>query len=422
MSWIYLPAEAVGALAESCLAGSRSVTSSGTEALKESCWPGLQMVVLKTPRSGTTRKASRPATAPFDATSARCVAKWASRRVSPVSHSPAPEKGLESTTPETCGLRQRESLAKYDRSSRSWKTSQLLLLPDILGPSSVTWTKSGMTRRGAYFPLPELDCRTSENASGFWPTPDVGYGGRAIPDDAVSTGRGLKRSSNGKKVQVSLENSVKLWPTPRANDAEKRGEFDVENPRNGLPAAAKLWATPRVSDGNGAGAHGEGGSDLRTQVAMFPTPRAEFDSGKHDGRPDTLHSFVKAFPTPNTPRAHECESSVGKHQPNRNQKELADVVARDGGQLNPAWVELLMGWCLHWSGEGPASEFQQWLNHEGRYSLEALRDGSWEHGVPRVAKGVKNRVSRLKALGNGQVPACMVQAWHVLNRIRSENP
>lgn len=33
------------------------------------------------------------------------------------------------------------------------------------------------------------------------------------------------------------------------------------------------------------------------------------------------------------------------------------------------------------------------------------RDGSWEAGIPRIAKGVPDRVSRLKALGNAVVPA-----------------
>lgn len=33
------------------------------------------------------------------------------------------------------------------------------------------------------------------------------------------------------------------------------------------------------------------------------------------------------------------------------------------------------------------------------------RDGSWENGIPRIAKGVPDRVSRLKALGNAVVPA-----------------
>jgi hypothetical protein len=37
------------------------------------------------------------------------------------------------------------------------------------------------------------------------------------------------------------------WPTPRANDAEKRGDFDGTDPRNGLPVAAQQWETPSVA-------------------------------------------------------------------------------------------------------------------------------------------------------------------------------
>lgn len=36
-------------------------------------------------------------------------------------------------------------------------------------------------------------------------------------------------------------------------------------------------------------------------------------------------------------------------------------------------------------------------------------------GVPRVATGIQNRVARLKAIGNGQVPQCAALAWKVLN-------
>lgn len=196
-------------------------------------------------------------------------------------------------------------------------------------------------------------------------------------------------------MQVGLDNAVKLWPTPRANDAEKRGEFDVENPRNGLPAAAK-FATPQSrAYRSGQSSRWESQERSYAEAKNFPTPAAR--DWKDTG---TVHTPIR--------------------KDGKNRMDTLGRVVADGGQLNSAWVDLLMGWPKDWSGVGP--ELKQWLNHEGRYSPEALRNGSWEHGVPRVAKGVKNRVARLKALGNGQVPACMVQAWHVLNRIRSENP
>jgi len=36
--------------------------------------------------------------------------------------------------------------------------------------------------------------------------------------------------------------------------------------------------------------------------------------------------------------------------------------------------------------------------------------------IPRVATGVRNRVSRLKALGNGQVPLCAAEAFKILTK------
>ena len=47
--------------------------------------------------------------------------------------------------------------------------------------------------------------------------------------------------------------------------------------------------------------------------------------------------------TPTTPRPHDNETTVGKYLESQNQKDLAGQVARKGGQLNPEWVEWLMG-------------------------------------------------------------------------------
>lgn len=34
--------------------------------------------------------------------------------------------------------------------------------------------------------------------------------------------------------------------------------------------------------------------------------------------------------------------------------------------------------------------------------------------LPRIATGIKDRVNRLKAIGNGQVPQCMAMVWELL--------
>jgi len=44
-----------------------------------------------------------------------------------------------------------------------------------------------------------------------------------------------------------------------------------------------------------------------------------------------------------------------------------------------------------------------------QYGRQAWSNGSWEDGVPRVAKGVADRVNRLRAIGNGIVPSCVAE-------------
>jgi len=55
---------------------------------------------------------------------------------------------------------------------------------------------------------------------------------------------------------------------------------------------------------------------------------------------------------------------------------------------------------------------------DGRHSREIIGRGSWwevEPRLGRVADGVADRVDRLKALGNGQVPAVAAAAWELLS-------
>jgi hypothetical protein len=99
----------------------------------------------------------------------------------------------------------------------------------------------------------------------------------------------------------------KAWPTPRANDGEKRGNFDVMNPRNGLAGAAKRFPTPTVQD------------------------------SKNNGAPSQME---------------------------RNTKPLNAEV---GGALNPPWVEWLMGWPIGWTdcAASATDKFRQWCASHG---------------------------------------------------------
>jgi hypothetical protein len=97
----------------------------------------------------------------------------------------------------------------------------------------------------------------------------------------------------------------------------------------------------------------------------------------------------------------------------------ADAEGRDeraekilSGQLNPDWVEWLMGWPTGWTSLEPLPEgtLEEW-QRGGWWDSDPSEDG---RGVPRVTTVRTNRVSRLKAIGNGQVPATMATAFQIL--------
>jgi hypothetical protein len=76
-------------------------------------------------------------------------------------------------------------------------------------------------------------------------------GGGALPTPKASDGeRGRDKARarpdlKGRELATVLRDSLpQMLPTPRANDPEKRGNFDPHNPRNGLPAAVRLLPTP----------------------------------------------------------------------------------------------------------------------------------------------------------------------------------
>lgn len=92
--------------------------------------------------------------------------------------------------------------------------------------------------------------------------------------------------------------------------------------------------------------------NLQEFVQMWPTPKAtlrgDCPSERRRHSPD-LASMVKLLPTPTTPRPHDTENTAGKYIASQNQKDLTYAVAQEGGQLNPTWVEWLMGFPTGWT-------------------------------------------------------------------------
>ena len=223
----------------------------------------------------------------------------------------------------------------YDRDTHSWKTAQCSLFADLI-ECSPTLPRWGSIRNGELFQRPTWERRTCENASGLWQTP--------VADDAINRLSGKFNSRGEPKLSAQvkmwptpdahcwktgprgngtgggemLSNTLAVrWPKPRANDAEKRGNFDTQNPRNGLPAAVKRYMTPTASIGTKCG-------------------------GRHKGKADTLASQIA---------------------------DLERMQQTSTGQLNPPWVEWLMGWPSGWTDLKPLAmaKFHEWQQQHGGF-------------------------------------------------------
>jgi len=225
--------------------------------------------------------------------------------------------------------------ASYDRDSSSWRTSQRLLFEEQT-ELLANFASSGMTVAGAFYPLQMWARITKGNGGGvlpgdgrLWMTPKAGNCGMT----ARTTGRPLEKSTH-------LQAQVHQWRTPLASDAEKKGHGNLSH--------QVRWATPSAADA--VGSHGGGqGRSLRTDIhnwkkQMFPTPRANCGNGAgvHGTGGLDLQTAIQKWPTPNR------NPSRGLRSGDPNDKNRIRLEP-PGGQLNPTWVEWLMGYPSEWT-------------------------------------------------------------------------
>lgn len=132
--------------------------------------------------------------------------------------------------------------------------------------------------------------------------------------------------------------------------------------------------------------------------AMFPTPNANEDSYRIKGDSQQSNGLGGSF------RRQALSEGVNE-------------------QLSPTWVEWLMSWPIGWTDLEPMdpAEVAYWLDvpTDEWFAEEAgaMQPHTWERPtIRRTTAKIQHRVGRLKALGNGQVPAVVVAAWNLLMR------
>lgn len=222
---------------------------------------------------------------------------------------------------------------------------------------------------------PSLEAMASRD---LWPTPTEGdsrsSGSRNLPGSKAHAGVSLTDA-----VTTGDSTTSRRWPTPTTQDASNDGgpsQYD----RKSVPlnAAVKLWPTPKASPSGPAyaraGREESGGDDLATAVArdLLPTPTT--------GDAKSTRNKT-ALPTWDRTGAHAGTT-------------LTDAVVPPDGQLNPGFVEWMMGVPRGWTD----------LEVECGHDLDPNQWPDEWPDVPRVAKGIEQRNARLAGLGNAALP------------------
>lgn len=242
----------------------------------------------------------------------------------------------EWTMPDGFGPSSPDAFASLDQSGCWQKMSQgysLLTLEGRSVPYSETWPNSGSMCSGAAFQRPPWVRRISVGGSSLWPTPaaqEPGWKHIEVVDRKGNPPshphQRFYHKETGRLVQKGLTQIVQMWPTPRAN---KVGGYSSEgySPTLEQKVRQEVWPTPTVQD-----AHNDGGP---SQAKRNTVP---------------LNAAVK-WRTRQAGDGNGGGQDAAKRQAGGHSVYLRDQMktAEGSGQLNPTWVELLMGFPPGWT-------------------------------------------------------------------------
>ena len=301
MSWLYSQVLVEEYLGDISLDGEQSVQSSGSSTPQAYCAPDKMTAFSRLSRFGMTYK---PLT---ESRGEELLTLY--RAGFHAKTSQLQEKVSESMGKEVgCGEKWRGSFTKYDPDSSMWRTHQCSLLGD-LEPFSETWPQWGLMRNGECWEQTTLaqTIRGIESGSGQnkWATPTTmdklpPKSAQALFKEATEARPNRSKPANLRDQVSNMQN----WPTPNAWDG-KRGPRSEENLRTKKHQINLITAVKQAE-----------------REKLLPTPNArDWKDGKTAGNRKSPGLGVVA---------HQLDTQTG-------------------GQLNPTWVEWLMGWPLGWS-------------------------------------------------------------------------
>ena len=255
---------------------------------------------------------------------------------SPASLSPSPASAKAPETTATCGPPSARLWARLDQDTYLPKTCQDsfpgMVVP-TLHKSSKTWPRSGLLSDGRCWELTMSVPRTGGSGCGFWPSP-------VANDDNKTPEAHLRMKQRMGERDGTHANRTAITSLQVMVKATERG----------------MWPTPTQRDYKDGSAQ---------SCANVPTNHL-LGRAVHGGKPTQ-----RTYPTP---KQNDHKPGIQSHNDGRRSN-LNDRLAQPHlGQLNPAWVEWLMGWPIGWTDCAPLAtdRFQRWLRLHGDYLVGGI--------------------------------------------------
>lgn len=236
-----------------------------------------------------------------------------------------------------------ENLRRVGSLVRTYLESCALPLPTL----SRTWSARAITPSCLILKLRLSARRTDGNASRSLPTVTTQ---ESEHPDAELIGTGRRKSKSGESsYSLNLADTVRLWATPNTMDylpqrspealkrqaeTSRKGRARPANLREqACPETVRIWRTPTAND---------------AKNSTFPPSQINRDSL-------TSQLMMTLYPTPTT-GAGLC-GGTGNYQQLKAKAESGEITegerrsmaAGNGGQLNPDWVEWMMGFPVGWT-------------------------------------------------------------------------
>ena len=316
MSWLYSQVLVEEYLGDISLDGEQSVQLSGSHTQQAYCAPDKMTGFSRLSRFGITYK---PLTANLG--EELLMSYLAGFHVKT---SVQREKELElKENDQECGEKWRGSFVRWDQDSSLWRTHQCSLLGD-LEPFSETWPQWGLMRNGECWEQTTLEQTIRGTGYGLelnkWATPTTmdklpPKSAQALHKEATQARPGRSKPANLRDQVSNMQN----WPTPTATDYMGAKQNGIES-RNGRYVRTSLTTGVKF------------GAKLTDAVNL---------------------EVKKKFPTPKLSdykdRGNMSNPSIQRRAAKGKQMDLSMVAHPTSGQLNPTWVEWLMGWPLGWT-------------------------------------------------------------------------